>query len=92
MRPGGSALLNRAFLRVSGRPLFSLLLLRQMVSDDTSANRADNGVMTRIVTRDTADHGTLQTAGRGSRTCETRQRKSQQNERTRRFLHDDVSV
>ena len=59
-------LLNRGALRLSGRPLFSLFFLRQMVPDNTSANRADHRVMTCIVTRDSADRGALQTARRGS--------------------------
>ena len=90
--PGRVTLLDRRALRVSGRSLFSLLFLRQMVPDNTSANRADHRVMARIVTRNAADHGALQATRRGSGTRETRQRKHQQYERARRFLHDDVSV
>jgi hypothetical protein len=41
------------------------------------------------MTRDAADYGAFQTARRGSRTRETRQGESQQNERAKRFLHDE---
>jgi hypothetical protein len=44
------------------RPLLTLVHGRHMVTDGTAAERAEHGVMPGIVTRDTADDGTLYTA------------------------------
>jgi hypothetical protein len=41
------------------RRLFFGMLLRHVVPDDTAADRADDGVMSRVVPRDAADHGPL---------------------------------
>lgn len=39
------------------RRLFFGMLLRNVMPDDTAADRADDGVMPRVVSRDATDHG-----------------------------------
>ena len=82
--------MDLAALGAGRRLLVSEFLLGQMVADDTSANRTDYRVVARIVARYAADHGAFQAACRRSRTGETCERESQQDERARRFLHDGV--
>lgn len=44
--------------------LFFSVLFRKMTSDDATAHCTDHGVMARIVSRDAADHGSLDAARR----------------------------
>ena len=48
--------------RLMLRRLFLGVLLREVTPDDAAANRADHGVMARVVPRDAADYGPLEAA------------------------------
>ncbi|SIT37360.1 hypothetical protein BN2476_110249 [Paraburkholderia piptadeniae] len=49
------------------RRLFFGMLLRKVTPDDAAADRADDGVVPRVVPRDAADHGPLDAARRVGR-------------------------
>jgi hypothetical protein len=57
-------LLSDALGLMLRRPFFFSTLLGQMMSDNATADGAGDGVMPRVVARNAAHDGTLQTAGR----------------------------
>jgi hypothetical protein len=52
------------------RRLFFGMFLRDVMPDNAAANRADDGVMPRVVPRDAADHGPLDAARRVRRSAD----------------------
>ena len=57
-------LLSDALGLMLRRPFFFSTLLGQMMSDNATTDGAGDGVMPRVVARNAAHDGTLQTAGR----------------------------